>query len=87
MTLGFELGYEFKLKSGNSIGLGAFLNYGVYSMYSNKALGSAIDVTAPSKQADQNAVVKVESLTNAYTEKMGHLDAGVKVSFNLDFVK
>ena len=87
MTLGFELGYEFKLKSGNSIGLGAFLNYGVYSMYSNKALGSAIDVTAPSKQADQNAVVKVESLTNAYTEKMGHLDTGVKVSFNLDFVK
>lgn len=87
MTLGFELGYEFKLKSGNSIGLGAFLNYGVYSMYSNKALGSAIDVTAPSKQADQNAVVKVESLTNAYTEKMGHLDAGVKVSFNFDFVK
>lgn len=87
LTLGFELGYEFKLKSGNSIGLGAFLNYGVYSMYSNKALGSAIDVTAPSKQADQNAVVNVESLTNAYTEKMGHLDAGVKVSFNLDFIK
>ena len=87
MTLGFELGYEFKLKSGNSIGLGAFLNYGVYSMYSNKPLGSAIDVTAPSKQDDKNAVVNVESLTNAYTEKMGHLDAGVKVSFNLDFVK
>ena len=87
MTLGFELGYEFKLKSGNSIGLGAFLNYGVYSMYSNKPLGSAIDVTAPSKQDDKNAVVNVESLTNAYTEKMGPLDAGVKVSFNLDFVK
>ena len=87
MTLGFELGYEFKLKSGNSIGLGAFLNYGVYSMYSNKPLGSAIDVTAPSKQADKKAEVNVESLTNAYTEKMGHLDAGVKVSFNLDFVK
>ena len=87
MTLGFELGYEFKLKSGNSIGLGAFLNYGVYSMYSNKPLGSAIDVTAPSKQDDKNAVVNVESLTNAYTEKMGHLDAGVKVCFNMDFIK
>ena len=87
LTLGFELGYEFKLKSGNSIGVGAFLNYGVYSMYSNKALGSAIDVTAPSKQADTNAVVKVESLTNAYTEKMGHLDAGIKVNLNLDFIK
>ena len=87
LTLGFELGYEFKLKSGNSIGLGAFLNYGVYSMYSNNALGSAIGVTAPSKEADKKAEVNVESLTNAYTEKLGHLDAGVKVSFNLDFVK
>ena len=84
-TLGFELGYEFKLKSGNSIDLGAFLNYGLYSMFSNKPLGSAIDITSP--DGDNIGVVKVESLTNAYTEKMGHLDAGVKVSFNLDFIK
>ena len=85
MTIGFEAGYEFKLKSGNSIGLGAFFNYGVYSMYSNNPLGSAIDVTAP--DASDNGVVKVESLTNAYTDKMGHLDAGVKITYNLDFIK
>jgi hypothetical protein len=85
MTIGFEAGYEFKLKSGNSIGLGAFFNYGVYSMYSNNPLGSAIDVTAP--DATGNGVVKVESLTNAYTDKMGHLDAGVKITYNLDFIK
>ena len=85
MTIGAEIGYEFKLKSGNSIGLGAFANYGVYSMYSNNPLGSAIDVTAPS--ASENAVVRVESLTNAYTDKMGHLDAGVKLTFNLNFIK
>ena len=85
MTIGVEVGYEFKLKSGNSIGLGAFANYGVYSMYSNNPLGSAIDVTAPN--ATENAVVRVESLTNAYTDKMGHLDAGVKLTFNLNFIK
>lgn len=85
MTLGAEFGYEFKLKSGNSIGLGAFVNYGVYSMYSNNPLGSAIDVTAP--DAATNGVVRVESLTNAYTDKMGHLDAGVKITYNLDFIK
>ena len=85
MTIGVEVGYEFKLKSGNSIGLGAFANYGVYSMYSNNPLGSAIDVTAPN--ASENAVVRVESLTNAYTDKMGHLDAGVKLTFNLNFIK
>ena len=85
MTIGIELGYEFKLKSGNSIGLGAFANYGVYSMYSNNPLGSAIDVFAPS--ANGNGVVNVESLTNAYTDKMGHLDAGVKLTYNFNFFK
>jgi hypothetical protein len=54
-------------------------------MYSNNPLGSAIDVTAP--DASANGVVRVESLTNAYTDKMGHLDAGVKITYNLDFIK
>ena len=85
MTIGLELGYEFNLKSGNSIGLGAFANYGVYSMYSNNPLGSAIDVFAPS--ANGNGVVNVESLTNAYTDKMGHLDVGVKLTYNFNFFK
>ena len=85
LTIGFELGYEFKLKSGNSIGLGAFANYGLYSMYSNIPLGHAIDVTAPC--TDAPGFVEVESLTNAYTSKMGHLDAGVKVSYNIDWIK
>ena len=85
MTIGAEIGYEFKLKSGNSIGLGAFANYGVYSMYSNNPLGSAIDVFAPS--ANGNGVVNVESLTNAYTDKMGHLDVGVKLTYNFNFFK
>ena len=85
MTIGLELGYEFNLKSGNSIGLGAFANYGVYSMYSNNPLGSAIDVFAPS--ASGNGVVNVESLTNAYTDKMGHLDVGVKLTYNFNFFK
>lgn len=85
MTLGAEAGYEFKLKSGNSVGVGAFINYGVYSMFSNQPLGSAIDVSKPSNTGAGS--VNVESLTNAYTEKMGHLDAGVKVTYNIDWIK
>lgn len=85
LTIGVELGYEFKLKSGNSIGLGAFANYGVYSMYSNKPLGSAIDVTAPN--ANGIGAVNVESLTNAYTKNMGHVDVGLKLTYNLNFFK
>ena len=86
LTLGFELGYEFKLKSGNSIGLGAFANYGVYSMFSNQPLGSAIEITEPSSH-EGAGYVTVESLTNAYTKKLGHLDAGIKVTYNIDWIK
>ena len=85
MTIGVELGYEFRFKSGNSLGLGAFANYGVYSMYSNKPLGSAIEVAGPN--ASDNGVVNVESLTNAYTENMGHMDVGVKLTYNFNFFK
>ena len=84
-TIGVELGYEFKLKSGNSIDLGVFANYGLYNTYSNKPLGAAIDVNPVSNQGP--GVVFVESLTNAYTTKMGHTDAGIKVTYNFDFLK
>jgi hypothetical protein len=85
MTIGLELGYEFRFKSDNSLGLGAFVNYGVYSMYSNNPLGSVIEVAGPN--ASDKGVVNVESLTNAYTKNMGHMDVGVKLTYNFNFFK
>jgi hypothetical protein len=85
VLLGLELGYEFKLKSGNSIGLGVYANYGLYNMYNNNPLGAVIAVTAP--EGDNLGAVHVESLTNAYTNKLGHLDAGVKLTYNIDWIK
>ena len=82
VLVGMELGYEFRFASGNSVGLGVYANYGVYSTYSNRPLGTIIDVTAPNY--DKIGSVDVYSMTDAYTRKMGHLDAGIKLSFNFD---
>ena len=82
VLVGMELGYEFRFVSGNSVGLGVYANYGVYSTYSNRPLGTIIDVTAPNY--DKIGSVDVYSMTDAYTRKMGHLDAGIKLSFNFD---
>ena len=82
VLVGMELGYEFRFASGNSVGLGVYANYGVYSTYSNRPLGTIIDVTAPNY--DKIGSVDVYSMTDAYTRKMGHLDVGIKLSFNFD---
>lgn len=85
IALGLELGYEFKLKNGHSIDLGLYADYTVYSMYKNTSNGSLITITPPS--ASGIAVVDVLCLTNAYASKIGLLDAGLKLTYNLDFIK
>lgn len=90
VTLGFELGYEFELKPGYAIGLGAYANfglynanYGLYSFNSSKAVNSVVGITPPVD--GKVAVVKVNAMSDSYTSMMGHLDAGIKLSFNFDF--
>ena len=85
IALGLELGYEFKLKNGHSIDLGVYADYSVYSMYKNTGNGSLITITPPS--ASGKAVVDVNCLTNAYVNKIGFLDAGLKLTYNIDFIK
>lgn len=47
ITLGLELGYEWLFKNNHSLGLGAYVNYGLYSMYVNdtKTAQPFIEVT------------------------------------------
>ena len=85
VALGVELGYEFKLKNGHSIDLGLYLDYTVYSMYQNQGNSPIISITPPS--AYGSAVVDVLPLTSAYANKYGLLDLGLKLSYNIDFVK
>lgn len=90
VALGLELGYEFKLPSNHSISLGAYanygvydLNYGLYGLPSSKVLSPVIAVTPPS--GSTLAHVDVYPLQDVQTNAYGHLDAGIKVSYNFDF--
>ncbi len=82
LSLGLELGYEITLENENSISLGVYTNYGVYSMYKNTTDGKIISLVAPTETS--SAVVTVNPMTNI-ADKIGHLDAGIKVSFNFNF--
>jgi hypothetical protein len=84
VMLGLELGYEWFFSSGNSLGLGAYANYGVYSMFKQQTQNiGLIDVnpkTVPTK-------VDVYSATDTYTKSMGYLDAGLKLAYHFNWWK
>lgn len=85
IALGLELGYEIPLKNGHSFGIGAFASCTAYSMYKNTTDGHIISVVAPNDNSA--AVVNVNAMTNALAEHIGHLDAGIKLSYNFNFTK
>jgi hypothetical protein len=93
VLVGLELGYEFKMKSGHSFGLGAYANYGIMNAYygiydinGSRKPASPITTTIPSSE-DGVGTVTVKPLSESYTSMIGHLDAGIKLSFNFNFVK
>ena len=82
-----ELGYEWILKSGNSLGLGAYANYCVYNSFANNSNNvSLMNITAPSN-ATGSAVVDVLSATKTYANKLGYFDAGIKLAYHFNFPK
>ena len=86
VLLSAELGYEFKLKNNNSIGLGVYANYGVYSLYKNEAGKQLFNVTLPT---GGDAPVNVFTTTQAYTQNnaLGFFDCGLKLNYNFDWVR
>jgi hypothetical protein len=82
-----EIGYEWILKSGNSLGLGAFANYCVYNSFKNNATSSdpLVQVTPPT--AAGVASVDVLSATKTYATGLGFFDAGVKLAYHFNFPK
>lgn len=83
IALGAELGYEFKFNNGNSLDLGAYVDYSVYSAYKNMTTGSVISITPPTSSSA--AIVDVHSMTNALSHKVGLFDFGVKLAYNFNF--
>lgn len=83
LALGAELGYEFKFNNGNSLDLGAYVDYSVYSAYKNVNPSSVISITPPTSYS--SAIVDVQSMTNALSHKVGLFDVGVKLAYNFNF--
>lgn len=86
VLLGAELGYEWTLRNKNSLGLGVYGNYSVYTLYNNSTDNkSLISVGLPS--AEGAAKVDVLSATDTYAKGMGYFDCGVKVVYHVNWWK
>ena len=87
LALGAELGYEFKFKNGHSLDLGVYADYSVYTLYNNSinAASKVITVTVPTQTSA--AVVEVLPISKALANKFAFLDAGLKISYNFDWIK
>lgn len=83
-----EIGYEWILKSGNSLGLGAYANYSVYNTFKNTTNSEGLfNLTAPAADGSSVAKLDVLSATHAYADKLGYFDAGVKLAYHFNFPK
>ena len=81
-----EIGYEWILKSGNSLGLGAYANYSVFNTFKNTTSTEGLfNLTAPTD--DSKAILDVQSATKTYANKLGYFDAGIKLAYHFNFPK
>ena len=80
-----ELGYEFKLKEGNSFGLGVYGSYSLYNNYKQLAqpVPSYVQISAPS--ATSTAVVDVKCASDVHANKLGYWDAGLKLAYHFNW--
>ncbi len=86
IAVGGELGYEHQLQSGHSVSVGLYANYGVYSTYKNETDGKIISIAHPLETGSVGQVT-VNSVHDAYANKLGYLDLGLKVAFHLNWKK
>ena len=86
LMLTAEIGYEWILKSGNSLGLGAYANYSVFNSFKNTTSTEGLfNLTPPND--DAKAVLDVQSATKTYADKLGYFDAGIKLAYHFNFPK
>lgn len=86
LLLGAELGYEWTLKNGNSLGLGVYGNYGVYHSFTNNTTDKSLVEVTPPTDSDV-AAINVHSATSTYANKLGYFGAGIKLAYHFNFPK
>ena len=84
-----EIGYLFELKNGNSLGIGLYADYTFWNNYKNENPSALVDVEtgAIDPVSGAGAAVHVTNLTDAYVDKLGYFDFGIKVSYNFNLKK
>ena len=85
ILLGAELGYEWLLKNGDGLGLGAYGNYGLWDNFKDRTPDNPngiLSVTPAQNDGSAIAGVEVVDATNAYVTKIGNWDAGLKLVYH-----
>lgn len=76
--LGFELGYEWRLKEQHLLGLMATLNISAAGVYNNKADGKVVSVSDITDPDNPVPSISFKSLSEATVNNMHPLDFGLK---------
>ncbi len=87
VMLSAELGYEWNFKNNHSLGLGAYANYSVYTLYKNNTSTGSLVAVTDVPGAGSPAVVDVKSATNTYANGMGYFDVGIKLAYHFNWFK
>ena len=83
--LGAEFGYELKVASGFSLDLGLYATYGINTVTYKDANSQIVVMTPPDDVLMGTG--KIQSIMNAGPVNTSYLDAGVKLTFHLNWKK
>ncbi len=87
IMLGAELGYEVRFPSQNSLGIGVYANYSVYTLYTNNTDKASLVTINELPAANKPAVVNVLSATDTYNQKLGYFDVGLKLAYHFNRIR
>ena len=87
VMLGAELGYEFTFQNKNSLGIGVFADYSLYSLYKNDPTDKSLVQISELPTTSKPAVVDVYSATDSYAKGLGFFDVGLKLAYHFNWWK
>ena len=87
IMLGAELGYEYTFRNKNSLGIGIYGNYSVYTLYKNDFNYASLVSLVEKPDAAKPAVLNVLSATDTYATGLGYFDVGLKLSYHFNWWK
>ncbi len=87
LMLGAELGYEHAFANKNSLSIGVYGGYSVYTLYNNDVTGKSIITIDSAPATGKPAVVGIHSATESYVSGLGYFDVGLKLAFHFNWWK